>query len=88
MHTLIASLRAAENSLITYLVRVFFFTEPEWLLLSSIEFIVVQAFMVSGVVITRYNKHASAAVSDILQCSNLEFTDICNIDLQIKTPHP
>ena len=53
MHTLIASLRAADNSLITYLVRVFFFTEPEWLLLSSIEIIVVQAFMVSGVVITR-----------------------------------
>ena len=36
----------------------------------------------------KVNKHASAAVSDILQCSNLEFTDICNIDLQIKTPHP
>ena len=53
MHTLIASLRAADNSLITYLVHVFFFTEPEWLLLSSIEIIVVQAFMVSGVVITR-----------------------------------
>ena len=55
MHTLIASLRAADNYLIiTYLVHVFFFsTEPEWLLLSSIEIIVVQAFMVSGVVITR-----------------------------------
>ena len=54
MHTLIASLRAADNYLIiTDLVHVFFSTEPEWLLLSSIEIIVVQAFMVSGVVITR-----------------------------------
>ena len=29
-----------------------------------------------------------SCIKDILQCSNLEFTDIRNIDLQIKTPHP
>ena len=29
-----------------------------------------------------------SCIKDILQCSNLEFTDKCNIDLQIKTPHP
>ena len=29
-----------------------------------------------------------SCIKDILQCSNLEFTDIRNIDLQIKTPYP
>ena len=88
MHTLITSLWAADNSLITYLVQVFFFNRTWVAALVKHWNYCCSSFHGLRGCYHKVNKHASAAVSDILQCSNLEFTDICNIDLQIKTPHP
>ena len=90
MHTLIASLRAADNYLIiTYLVHVFFF--PQNLSGCSCQVLKLLLFKPSwsrGLLSQGKQACLCSCIRDILQCSNLLFTDICNIDPQIKTHHP
>ena len=89
MHTLIACLRAADNSLITYLVRVFFFSQNlSGCSCQALKLLLFKPSWSRGLLSQGKQACLCSCIKDILQCSNLEFTDKCNIDLQIKTPHP
>ena len=85
MHTLIASLRAADNSLITYLVRVFFSQNLSGCSCQALKLLLFKLSWSPGLLSQGKQACLCSCIKDILQ---LEFTDICNIDLQIKTPHP
>ena len=80
MHTLIASLRAADNYLIiTYLVHVFFF--PQNLSGCSCQVLKLLLFKPSwsrGLLSQGKQACLCSCIKDVLQCT----------DLQIKTPHP
>ena len=88
MHTLIASLRAAENSLITYLVCVFFFSQnPSGCSCQALKLLLFKPSW-SRALLSQGKQACLCSCIRHLTMQYLEFTDICNIDLQIKTPHP